>query len=70
MKSYKKFEPHLNARTDDKIYAILDYADSRSSFDTDFIYSIKDYYETHGELSLAQEDALDNIITRFRIEVP
>lgn len=49
------------------IELIQSYADDHPSFDTDFIESIAEAYEEHGQLTDSQYDACMNIIRRFRM---
>jgi hypothetical protein len=37
-------------------------------FDTSFIDSLKEYYETRGEFTISQENAIDNIYEKFRVQ--
>jgi hypothetical protein len=53
--------------TEEKIDKILEYADVHPSFDTGFIESLQEFLGEKGYLTAGQEDALDNIIDRFRI---
>lgn len=52
---------------EEKIELILDWAKSHSSFDTEFVESVLEYFEEHYELTDAQDAALDNIIEKFGI---
>lgn len=52
---------------EDKIDRILEWAKSRPTFSTRFVASVKKYYMENGELTSAQEVAIDNIITKFKI---
>lgn len=56
---------------EDKIDAIKNWADDDNNhwFDTSFVDSLADYLEEHGELTERQEDALDSIIEKNRIDV-
>lgn len=53
---------------EDKIDLILEWAKSRPNFNTRFVSSVKKYYMENGELTSAQEVAIDNIITKFKIK--
>lgn len=53
----------------DRIQAVLDWAEGRPNFDTSFVESLSERYDRFGELTGNQEDALDRIIERFRINV-
>ncbi len=54
---------------EEKIQAVLEWADENGWFDAEFIESLQDYFNATGILTTAQENALDRIIERFRIEV-
>ena len=49
-----------------KIDAILSWAQGRK-FDTAFVQSVQDYLDLHGHVTSSQENALDNIIERWRV---
>lgn len=51
----------------DKAYAIMEWAESKSKFDTEFVESIIRQLEEGKEASSSQETAIDNIIDGFRI---
>ena len=53
----------------EKIQAVLEWADENGWFDTDFIESLDNHLEGIGSLTDNQEQALDNIIDKFNIEV-
>jgi len=55
--------------TIDRIDGVLDWAEEHPTFDTDFVESLKEQYNEKGELTMNQEQALDNIIERFDIGV-
>jgi hypothetical protein len=53
---------------EEKIEMVLEWADNENpDFDTEFIESLQEQYEEKGWLSEKQEEALDNIINKFRI---
>lgn len=52
----------------DKLVRIIDWADNNPKFKADFVESLYDKYERDGQLTVKQEEALDNIIDRFKIE--
>ena len=52
----------------EKIDLILDWAESHPEFDPEFVDTMQNALERFGSLTPAQSDALDNIITRFRID--
>ena len=52
----------------DKLIKIIDWADNNPQFNADFVESLYDEYERDGQLTVIQEEALDNIIDRFKIE--
>lgn len=54
---------------EEKLVLVSDWADSKApaSFDASFVWSLEEQYENRGELSSAQEDALDRIILKWRI---
>jgi len=51
----------------DKIEAILYWAEEHTWFDTEFIESLQEQYERTGSLSIKPEDALDTILEKFKI---
>lgn len=51
----------------DRCERILKWSKYIKKFDTSFIESVMDYYDEHGEFTIAQEIAIDNIIRKFRI---
>ncbi len=51
----------------DKIERILEWAEAHPSFDTSFVEDLKRQYEENGELTDMQEDAINNILRKFRI---
>lgn len=53
---------------DEKIEMVLEWAEDHDSFNTDFIISLQDALGQYSELTSAQQQALDNIIDRFRIK--
>ena len=53
---------------EDKINLIMDWAEGRDDFDTEFVESLAEQWEAHGYLSGTQEQALDNIIEKWKIE--
>ena len=59
---------HYNA--DDKCTAIFNWqVNTESSFDLSFVESVHNYYIRHGRCSEKQTIAIDNIITRFNIDI-
>lgn len=52
----------------DRLDLIYWYANRHKSFCTEFVDSISEYLGEHDELTQPQEDALDNIISGFRME--
>jgi len=62
----------------DKLEIILEWAEERNKivekrkkgnkFDTTFLESVKDFYTDVGELTDAQESAIDNIYDKFNIQ--
>lgn len=71
-----KQEPKKNERStyynsfdaEEAIKAILEWAEDHPNFNTEFVESLSDRLESKGELSSNQEDALKNIIKKFRIK--
>lgn len=61
----------LDFSTDEKIEGVLDWAgsDAPDSFDSTFIENLRDHFENHGNLSIGQVEALDNIIEKFGIDL-
>ena len=51
------------------IDAILDWAENHPDFDTSFVESLQGQLDQGRNPSVAQIDALENIIERFRIKV-
>ena len=51
-----------------KIDMVLEWAESRPNFDTEFIHSLKEALDEYDELTYSQSEALDNIIKKFRIK--
>ena len=51
-----------------RINLVLDWAKDNSWFDTTFVASLKQNCERKGKLSEKQKDALENIITKLKIE--
>ena len=51
----------------EKIDSILLWAEDHSNFDTGFVDSMQDKMNLMGELTENMEDALDNIILRWKI---
>lgn len=57
---------------EDKINAVLRWseeAEEAEDFDASFVESLQTGLEKYGRLTERQEDALDNIIERWRIDV-
>ncbi len=52
---------------EDRIYRILKWAEDHPNFDTEFVENMADVLSEYGELTEAQEEALDNIIQGFQI---
>lgn len=52
----------------DKLVKIIDWADNNPKFNTGFVEALYNEYELKGQLTVKQEEALDNIIDRFKIE--
>lgn len=52
-----------------KIETVLEWAETKQDFDTSFVKSIENYLEKHERITDRQEEALDNIIRRFKIEL-
>jgi hypothetical protein len=50
-----------------KCQSILDWAEGKDWFDTEFVESILEQIDHGYEPTPAQEDAIDNIINRFNI---
>lgn len=46
---------------------MLDYADAHPRFDDTFILSLKEQYESKGELSVRQEQSLRHIFSFWRL---
>ena len=66
-----KFEVKKTSQSDDttdKINMILDWAEDHPTFDTEFVENIQSQFEDSGSISDAQDQALDNIIERWKIE--
>lgn len=53
----------------EKIEAIREWAEFKPWFDLSFVDSLEEAYNDYGELTDAQECALDRIIEGFKIEV-
>lgn len=51
-----------------KINSVLKWAKSKSNFDTNFIQSLKSSFNKYGKLSEKQDNALNNIIEKFKIK--
>jgi hypothetical protein len=51
-----------------RIEVVLEWAEHKPFFDTTFIESLKEYYESHGELTMTQSEALDRIIEEWNIK--
>lgn len=47
---------------------IYDYASDHPNFDTEFVDSLQEQLQRKSYLSVAQMEALENIMERFRIE--
>lgn len=54
---------------EEKVEAILDWAQGNDWFDIEFVESLQARLEEGEELTEAQERALDNIMDKFGIEV-
>ncbi len=55
---------------EEKIVAVLEWADyHHSEFDAAFVLSVQEQLGDRGWLTDSQEDAIDNIIDRWRIEI-
>lgn len=56
--------------TTDKIEMILEWAMNKGGkpFDTTTIEGIQEYYEINGDYTSNQENAIDNIYDKFKIE--
>lgn len=52
----------------DKIDAILTWAEENDHFDTEFVSRLQSRLDSHGLLTDKQSEALDNIIEKFGIE--
>lgn len=52
----------------EKLELILDWADDNPDFDTAFVEELYDCHEHRGHLTDRQEEALDNIIEKFKIQ--
>lgn len=52
-----------------KISAVLNWAETKESFDTSFVNSLSETVDRYGELTWNQERALDKIIRSFNIDV-
>jgi hypothetical protein len=46
---------------------IYKYAEKNQRFDTSFVQSVEESYDRYGELTISQEEALGNIIKKFRM---
>lgn len=70
-KPEKKQDTLASYGIDEKIKAIINWKSelNKRTFDLSYIESLREDYIRFGSLSDAQEDALDNIIRRFRIIV-
>lgn len=54
----------------DKIYGIQRWAaEECTKFDTDFVDELEEKLEEYGELTVGQDEALDRIISSWRISV-
>lgn len=53
----------------DKCYAIIEWAKYRKNFDISFVESVLEYEEERGETTIAQENAIDHIISKWRIKI-
>lgn len=60
----------MSNSVEDKILAILNWAEEEGDdFDNEFVLEMQDKLEEFGELTEKQEEALDRIISGFRIDV-
>jgi len=63
-----RVQPELKVdRYKGKIAKILEWAESKPSFNTEFVESISDNIEERGRVTDKQAEAIDNIIRRCRI---
>jgi hypothetical protein len=51
----------------DKISAILAWAEDKPWFDTSFVEDVENFYYENNKITPSQEQALDNIIFKFKI---
>lgn len=51
----------------EKCEAIIDWAEDRDDFDTDFVVSVMDQIDERDFITEAQKQGIDNIINRFGI---
>jgi hypothetical protein len=54
---------------EDKCNAILEWAKGKPGFDPEFVENMLDVIEGGGELTERQGNAIDNIISKWRIEI-
>jgi len=52
------------------IDTILSWASSNPRFDTTFVKSVLHHYNRRGRITLKQQQALENIVVRWRVTVP
>ncbi len=52
---------------EEKCWAVLNWAEDKPWFDTEFVDSVLSQYEEKGFASDAQENAIDNILEKFNI---
>jgi hypothetical protein len=53
--------------SEDKIELIKEYSIDHPNFNLDFIDSLEDAISTYGDLTSNQDEALDNIISKYRM---
>ena len=51
-----------------RLARILDWATTKPEFNDTVFTGIKEYYEEHGHFTTSQEDAIDNVYFRWKID--
>ena len=63
---YKSQDSIMDHET--RLHRILDWATTKSGFNDYVFTGIKDYYEEYGHLTTSQEDAIDNVYYKWKID--
>lgn len=56
-----------NFSDEELINVIIDYADEHDNFDPEYAHNMEAAIEEYGELTHAQREGLENIVTKFRM---